>query len=99
MSSAKSRLITKTGKHILGFYSVYVIIGASSIGIFFGAMYCYRKNKLTILGRFQRYKQLDRDVLVENEAEMDQHRREDDEIVMNLEEPPYNKLSRVPTNV
>ncbi|CAF4253787.1 unnamed protein product, partial [Adineta steineri] len=74
-------------------------IGACLVGIIFAGVYYYRKNKFTLLAPIQRYKKLDRLNLVENAAEMDQHQREDDEIVMNLHEAPFNKFSHDPTNV
>jgi Leucine-rich repeat (LRR) protein len=93
----KTALIIKTGKRIFGAYSLYLIVGASCVGIFLIGIYYYGKNRLPNLLPFRRYKKLDRAMLVENEAEMDQ--REDDEIVMSLDEPPYNKLTQSITNV
>jgi Leucine-rich repeat (LRR) protein len=95
----KLDVIIKKGKHFFGFYSLYITLAASLIGILFVGTYFYRQNKFTFLSPFGRYKKLDRHSLVENAAEMDQQQREDDEIVMNLESPPFNKLSLGPTNV
>ncbi|CAF5031723.1 unnamed protein product, partial [Rotaria magnacalcarata] len=36
---------------------------------------------------------------VQNASEMDINRGEDDEIVMNLEEPPFNLRDQAPKNV
>jgi hypothetical protein len=91
--------IIKKGKHFFGFYSLSITLAASLIGILFVGIYFYRKNNFTFLTPFRRYKKLDRSSLVENAAEIDQQQREDDEIVMNLESPPFNKFSHAPTHV
>ncbi|CAF0820909.1 unnamed protein product [Adineta steineri] len=91
--------IIQKSKHVFAYYILYIAIGACLVGIIFAGVYYYRKNKFTLLAPIQRYKKLDRLNLVENAAEMDQHQREDDEIVMNLHEAPFNKFSHDPTNV
>lgn len=92
--------IKKKGKHVVQYYSLYTTIGICIIGIFFGGIYMYRKKKFTFIPRFQHYKKLDRNSLVENAVEMDQHYDEDEMIVMNMKEPPFNKSTQVPrTNV
>lgn len=89
--------IINKNKHILGYYLLYITIGMGLVGIIFGGMYLFRKNRLSLFARFQQYRKLDRNGLVENATEMDQN--EDEEIVMNLKRAPFNQLSQVPTNV
>ena len=93
LEQTKSQLFFKKTKDSIHYYGLYVILGITALGIFFGGVYYYRKSGLP----FRRYKKLDRHMLVENEAEMDQ--KEEDDIVMSLEEPPYNKYNGGPTNV
>jgi hypothetical protein len=69
------------------------------MGLLIIGIYLYRRNQLTFCVRFQRYKPLDRNILTENSIEMEQRQNEDDEIVMNIQEPPFNKFSRVRTYV
>jgi hypothetical protein len=90
-------LIINKNKHILGYYLLYITIGMGLVGIIFGGMYLFRKNRLSLFARFQQYRKLDRNGLVENATEMDPN--EDEEIVMNLKRAPFNQLSQVPTNV
>jgi len=99
LNQTKINWMIKKGKHVFRYYFLFIIIGIGLIGILFGGVHIYRKNRLTLFARFQRYKQLNRNSLVENPGEIGQHQNEDDEIVMNLQEPPFNKFNPVSTNV
>ena len=70
--------------------SLYVTMCAMSIGLVLGVIYMYKKNRWNILRTFQRYRPLDRNYLLDNAEELSQQTREDDEIVMNLSESPFN---------
>jgi hypothetical protein len=71
-----------------------------ALGLLLGVVYLYKKNKLTFLVRLPRYKPLDRSTLVDYAAEIDgHHKREDGEIVMNLDDSPFNTLNRSPAHV
>ncbi len=94
-NQTKINLIITKGKH----YILYVLISLGVISVLFGGIYLYQRNKLTFFARFQRYRRLDRNILNENGTEMDQHLNEDEEIVMNLQEPPFNKSSPVQSYV
>jgi len=98
-NQTKVNWVIKKGKHIIRSYSLYIIIGISLIGILFVGIVLYRKNRSTPFKRFQRYKRLDKNISTRNTIEMDQHPFEDDEIVMNLDEPPFNRINRVSTKV
>jgi hypothetical protein len=98
-NQTKINRVLKIEKHVLKSYSLYIIIGIGLIGILFGGIFIYGKNRSTAFRRFQRYKRLDKDTSTQNAIEMDQHPMEDDEIVMNLDEPPFNKITRVSTKV
>jgi Leucine-rich repeat (LRR) protein len=99
-SQSKMLSTVTNGKHSLGYSTIFITMGAVSlIGILFGGIVYYRKNGASFLAPFRRYKKLDRQNLVENAAEMDQQQREDDEIVMNLDEAPYNTFTGRATNV
>lgn len=67
-------------------FSLYITLFAMSLGIILVGIYWYKKKQRKIFGSIQRYRPLDRDRLIEQ--------REDDEIVMNLEEPPFNTTER-----
>ena len=95
----KTKWIINKGKKFFSYYFLYLTLGTIGIFLVFGAIYMYRKNTFAVITRFQRYKRLDRDQLIENAEEMYQHHLDDDEIVMNLEHPPYKTLSRGPTRI
>lgn len=87
------------GKTLFGYYSFYLTIGTLLTLVFFAALYLYRQEKFSLFKRCRRYRRLDRNYLVEEAEEMDQRYPEDDEIVMNLKEPPFNSYTSVPTHV
>ena len=73
-------------KYSIKHLSLYITLIAMGMGIVLGGIYWYKKKQRKIFGSIQRYRPLDRDHLIEQ--------REDDEIVMNLEEPPFNITDR-----
>lgn len=95
----KTKWIINKGKKFFSYYFLYLTLGTLAIAVLAGMVYMYRRNKLAVITRFQRYKRLDRDQLIENAEEMHQHHGEEDDIVMNVEHPPYTLLSRAPTRV
>ncbi|CAF3424842.1 unnamed protein product [Rotaria sp. Silwood1] len=99
INSTKKDSIVKQTKHFLRHYIIYETIGLILIGIFFVGMYYYRKNPPAFFTRFQRYKKLDRNRPGQNADEIDEYQREEDEIVMNLDEPPFKTSNRGHTKV
>jgi hypothetical protein len=87
-------VITKE-KRFFRHYILYVVISLSVVGLFLGGVYVSQRRRLPFCIRFQHYRPLERNILTENGTEMEQQLNEDDEIVMNLQEPPYKKLSHV----
>ncbi|CAF0730616.1 unnamed protein product [Rotaria sp. Silwood1] len=71
--------------------SFYVTTAAITIGIILGVIYLYRTNKMAFFTNLQRYRPLDGHSLVENTDDISHHEHEDDEIIMNLNEVPFNK--------
>ena len=80
----------KPAKHL----SLYIIMAAISVGIVLGVIHLYRKNKWALLTGLQRYRPLDRNGLVENIDNVNRQPDEDEEIAMNLNEPPFNGIHR-----
>ncbi|CAF0885305.1 unnamed protein product [Rotaria sordida] len=95
----KSKSLIKQTKNFLTHYILYEIIGIILIGILFGGIYYYRKNPSALFARLQHYKKLDRDRPIQNPGGISEQQREEDEIIMNLEEPPFRTSNRGPTNV
>lgn len=80
----------KPVKHL----SLYIIMAAISVGIVLAVIHLYRKNKWALLTGLQRYRPLDRNGLVENIDNVNRQPDEDEEIAMNLNEPPFNTIHR-----
>lgn len=93
-SRSKVKWIPIQDQHRMKHLSLYITMGVISVGIILGVIYLYRKNRFNLMTAFQRYRPLDRNTLVENVEDVGQQRREDDEIVMNLDEPPFNTARR-----
>jgi hypothetical protein len=75
--------------------SLYITMTAICIGIILGIIYMYKKNKFEFLTNLKRYRPLDSNHSIENTDEFNHYEREDDEIVMNLNESPFNRSDRV----
>ncbi|CAF3630118.1 unnamed protein product [Rotaria socialis] len=94
----ESGLINKGTKHFLKSYILYGTLGVVLLCVLFGGIYYYRKHQIIYFPSFQHYRKIDRQQLVQNATEMDIDQREEDEIVMNLEEPPFNLRNQAPKN-
>jgi len=81
-------------KYQFKYLSLYITLAAISMGIILGGIYLYKKNQMNFFRHFQRYRLLERNNLIEYTDGFSHHQREDDEIVMNLDEPPFNAINR-----
>lgn len=92
VSRSKVKWMKFNEQHQFKHLSLYITMMVVCIGFILGIIYMYKKNKFDFISNFKRYRPLDRNYSVENTDEFNQ--REDDEIIMNLEEPPFNTNQR-----
>ena len=83
----KNKWINIYNKYHIKNLSFYIIIIMIIIGIGIGIIYLYKKTRIEFFTRLQRYSPLDEHSLVDN---VDDINHEDNEIVMNLSEVPFN---------
>jgi Leucine-rich repeat (LRR) protein len=93
-SRSKVKWMKINDQHHLKHLSLYITMAAVIVGIILGMIYLYKKKKFNFLTSLQRYRPLDRNSLMGNTDDVNHHQREDDEIVMNLDEPPFNTIHR-----
>jgi len=93
-SRSKIKWMKFNEKYHFKYLSLYIIISVIIIGIILGIIYMYKKKKFQFLNNFKRYRLLDRNYLIDNPDEFSYQQREDDEIIMNLDEPPFNTIHR-----
>jgi Leucine-rich repeat (LRR) protein len=87
---------TKTDEHHrIKHLPLYAVMGTISLGIILLMIYLYRKNKMNLLVTLQRYRPLDRHDLIGNTDDNNRRLSENDEIVMNLDEAPFNTAGRI----
>ena len=98
-SAKKSQSFVSKKTKLLNAYFLYFSLASLLILILFVGFHIYRTKHLSIGNYFQRYRRLDRNQLVENAEQVDRNIGEDDEIVMNLQEPPFNKRIQSSTKV
>ena len=75
--------------------SFYMIIITITIGIIFATIYLYKKTAIRLFTNLQRYSPLDEHSLIDNVDDLNHLSHEDDEIVMNLNEVPFNMNVRI----
>ena len=85
-SRSKVKWMKFNGKSPIKHLSLYITLTTMTIGLLLSGIYWYKKKQRTFCGSIQRYRLLDRNHLIEQ--------REDDEIVMNLEESPFHAVNR-----
>ena len=93
-SRSKVKWIKVNDQHPVKHLSLYITMAAISMGIILGVIYLYRKHQWTTLTGPQRYRPLDRNSLVEHTDDVQHQRGEDEEIAMNLNEPPFSSIHR-----
>ncbi|CAF2876116.1 unnamed protein product [Rotaria sp. Silwood2] len=94
ISRSKVKWIKINNIYHIKHLSLYITMAAITIGIILGVIYLYRKNKVAFFTNLQRYRPLDGHSLVENTDDISHHEHEDDEIIMNLSEVPFNTNTR-----
>ena len=94
-SRSKVKWMKFNDEHHIKHLSLYITMTAISIGIVLGGIYLYKTNQFSFLTNLQRYRPLDRNSSVENTDEINHHQYEDDQVVMNLDEPPFNTMNRI----
>ena len=99
VNKTKADNAIKPSKYSSKYFILYISLIVTLITVLCGGIYYYRKNHSRLFAWYQRYKQLNKDMMVQNATEMDQYRRDDDENVMDMNEPPYSTLNRVTTSV
>ncbi|CAF0792487.1 unnamed protein product [Adineta ricciae] len=95
LPESKLKRLTKKTKQMLGIYGLWIIVGLAVVVVILGLLRHYRNTGFPSLRVFRKYKKVERQELIENEIEMAGHSQEDD-IVMNIEELPYNKHNNPP---
>ncbi|CAF3297437.1 unnamed protein product [Rotaria socialis] len=93
-SRSKVKWVKVNENYDLKHLSLYITMAAITIGIMLGIIYLYKNTKINVLTNFQRYRPLDGHSLVENTDDISHHEHEDDEIIMNLTEVPFNINNR-----
>ncbi|CAF1429958.1 unnamed protein product [Adineta ricciae] len=93
MSRSKTKWMKFKDDYHIKHFSFYVTLFAISIGLVLGAVYLYRKKRLPFFRTFKQYRLLDR----RNTNDFEQYQREDEEIIMNLDESPFHVSNRVVT--
>ncbi|CAF1178918.1 unnamed protein product [Adineta ricciae] len=95
LPESKLKRLTKKTKQMLGIYGLWIIVGLVVVVVILALLRHYRNTGFPFFRAFRKYKKVERQELIENEIEMAGHSQEDD-IVMNMEELPYNKYNNPP---
>lgn len=74
---------------------LFIVLPIVVIVSLYGLVQAHRKILLPFGKKFRRYRRLDQHVLIDNSDGNNQQQHEDDEIAMNLNDPPFNKIERV----
>ncbi|CAF0757645.1 unnamed protein product [Adineta steineri] len=88
MSRSKTKWIRFPHNYQIKHLSLYITMSAITIGIILGVIYLYRKNQLNFLSNLYSYRPLERNILRDD-------MNHDDEIIMNLDESPFNNNNRM----